>query len=378
MNIVKSGNSYQVYGNEIITYDKLPAGTYNVCFQKMMGFFLEQRTDLEIKEEKIYGPYYKKVDKVLNSFAATNRNFGVILSGKKGVGKTLFTRILAEKALELDYPMLVCSGYSPGIENFLSSIEQEVIVLFDEFEKTFAEVDGFNPQETMLSLFDGIDNGKKLFIITCNEVNKLNNYYLNRPGRFHYHFKMRPPTVNEIEEYLNDKILSQYKNVIPNIIAASFYGDITYDCLRAIAAEVNMGYSIEDTFEDLNITTNDSNEYEYTIICKNGTIFKGIKNIDFTDGRDIYLDSKKTFLNNENFYFSPYFNPKSCCVNLKEKIMTIDPSKVSWYVDVDYSDLKYSEAKEFIEENYIIDRVELRPCNTSLENSYYQVIRGAV
>lgn len=378
MNIVKSGNSYQVYGNEIITYDKLPAGTYNVCFQKMMGFFLEQRTDLEIKEEKIYGPYYKKVDKVLNSFAATNRNFGVILSGKKGVGKTLFTRVLAEKALELDYPMLVCSGYTPGIENFLSSIEQEVIVLFDEFEKTFAEVDGFNPQETMLSLFDGIDNGKKLFIITCNEVNKLNNYYLNRPGRFHYHFKMRPPTVNEIEEYLNDKILSQYKNVIPNIVAASFYGDITYDCLRAIAAEVNMGYSIEDTFEDLNITTNDRNEYEYTIICKNGTVFKGIKNIDFTDNKDIYLDSKKTFLNNETFYFAPYFNPKSCCVNLEEKIMTIDPSKVGWYVDVDYSDLKHSEAKEFIEENYIIDRVEFRPCNTSLENSYYQVIRGAV
>ena len=54
----------------------------------------------------------------------------------------------------------------------------------------------------MLSLFDGLDNGKKLFVITCNEVERLNAYLLNRPGRFHYHFvDCSPPAFCEYTSY---------------------------------------------------------------------------------------------------------------------------------------------------------------------------------
>lgn len=378
MNIVKSGNRYQVYGNDITTYDNIPAGTYNVCFQKLTGFYLEQRTDLLVKEEKIYGPYQSKVDKVLNGFSAANRNFGVILSGKKGVGKTLFTRILAERATDLGYPMLVCSGYINGLEHFLSSIEQEVIVLFDEFEKTFSKIENFDPQEAMLSLFDGVDNGKKLFIITCNNTNKLNDYYLNRPGRFHYHFKLRLPNADEIEEYLTDKILPKYQDVIPQIVSASFYGDITYDCLRAISTDINMGYSLQETFEDLNMLSSRNNKYECIVTCRNGTIFRDIKDIDLTDGHSLTLEFRRAMLKDEEFWFAPEIDLKDYKINLNNKVITVDSNKIKWRTDVDCCyNLKYSEAKEFIDKTYIVDKVELKPYDTSLSRNYHTII-GAV
>lgn len=272
MNVIKTGGSWTIYDDAIEAFDKLPAGTYEINFSKMMGYFLTNHNDLEVRETKIYGNTEKKVEKILRSFSLTDRNFGVILSGPKGVGKSLFARVLANKATAINLPLLICSGYTPGIASFISSIDQEVIVLFDEFEKTFGEKENTNPQEEMLSLFDGVDNGKKLFIVTCNEIRHLNEYLLNRPGRFHYHFTLTNPTAAEVEEYMNDKLNSNYKYLIPQIVSFSLGGNLTYDCLRAIAFEINNGYSIEETVQDLNISRDKVLHYDIRVEFEDGGI----------------------------------------------------------------------------------------------------------
>ena len=53
MNIIKAGSRYQIYGEDLNTYDKLPVRSYDVAFHKMQGFFLMARPDLVVKEEKI-------------------------------------------------------------------------------------------------------------------------------------------------------------------------------------------------------------------------------------------------------------------------------------------------------------------------------------
>ena len=136
MNVVHSGDTYQIYGDVITVTDKIPLGTYEVSFHKNMGFFLTTHNDLVVNEEKIYGSTPAKVEKVLKSFQQVDRNFGVILSGKKGIGKSLFARHLAVRAKEYNLPLIIVSCYIPGIANFISSISQEVIVLFDEFIAT--------------------------------------------------------------------------------------------------------------------------------------------------------------------------------------------------------------------------------------------------
>ena len=266
MKIVNSGNVYSIYDDSLKTYDKLPAQAYQVNFNPRAGFSLSLYDNIEIKE-KIYGVHMQKVEKVLKSFETFDRNLGVILSGDKGIGKSLFAKILSSKAIELGYPLVIVNTYYPGIADYLNSIQQKVVVLFDEFDKNFYAgrdtSDSMNdPQTEMLTLFDGLSQGKKLFVITCNYINKLNDFLVNRPGRFHYHFRFEYPNADEIRMYLEDKIPENRYGEIQKVIDFSQKVKLNYDSLRAIAFELAFG---EDTFgniiKDLNILNLDEERY---------------------------------------------------------------------------------------------------------------------
>ena len=349
MNVVHSGDTFQIYSNTLKTYEKLPLGTYDVCFHKMMGFYLTSHPDLVVNEEKIYGSTPAKVEKVLRGFQAVDRNFGVILSGRKGIGKSLFARQLAIRAKDYNLPLIIVSCYYPGIADFLSSIDQEVIVLFDEFEKTFADQEHVNPQEEMLPLFDGIDNGKKLFIITCNEVHKLNSYLINRPGRFHYHFVLGNPTPDEIKEYMTDKLNPEYHHLIKKLIGFSMNVDLTYDVLRAIAFELNMGYSFEDTLMDLNISKEGTPKYNIRVEFADGSY--RMRN---NERLNTYSNDKEyVWLNGKNGRSEDSiriaFVPSDIVLDMDHAEMTLNPDKVERYVDVDYFDMDKPEDKKHYE-----------------------------
>lgn len=287
MNIVSAGSRFMVYGDDVQTYKELPVGAYEVHASQMTGFFLTKRNDFKVTE-KVYGNHAIKVDKVLKSFSLSDRNFGLILSGQKGIGKSMFMRVLAEKANGMGYPVIVVNSYIPGIDNFLGDIEQEVIVLFDEFEKTFRQDDDHHePQEEMLSLFDGTDGGKKLFIITCNEVRKLNTYLLNRPGRFHYHFEILPPSGDEVREYMIDKLDPTYWDQVDKVVALANSIYMTYDYLRAIAFELNQGYPLEEALADLNIARVQA-EFDITVTMHGGIEYKA-----YGESMDLYSDDSR-------------------------------------------------------------------------------------
>ena len=253
MHIVESGKRYRIFNNAITTYDQLPPKTYRVDYDPETRIFsLLEAQDFEIPETKIYGQHLDKVKKVLNSMDKMNRNLGVILSGDKGIGKSLFSKCLGLKARKKGIPVILVNEYHEGIANFLEEIEQTVMILFDEYDKTFDEKK-HNCQAEMLSLFDGVSAGKKLFVITCNEIQSLSQYLINRPGRFHYHFRFLYPTADEIRDYMEDKLDKQYYDEIENVIAFSVRMNLNYDCLRSIAFELNNGLKFQEAINDLNI-----------------------------------------------------------------------------------------------------------------------------
>lgn len=272
MKAINIGTRYEIYGDTLKTYDQLPAQVYSVCFDKMAGFYLDQHADIEISE-KVYGVHEEKVDKVVRSFAAFERNLGVILSGYKGIGKSLFAKMLSIRAVKAGLPVLIVDRFIPGIASYLESIDQEIMVLFDEFDKTFGEISSgdneASPQAGLLTLFDGIAQGKKLFVITCNKLKSLNDYLINRPGRFHYHFRFDYPTDGEIRQYLGDKLLPEHTGEIEKVVAFSKRVVLNYDCLRAIAFELNTGESFEKAISDLNIINLDDEQYNVTIYLAN-------------------------------------------------------------------------------------------------------------
>ena len=253
MHIVESGKRYRIFNNAITTYDQLPPKTYRVDYDPETRIFsLLEAHDFEIPETKIYGQHLDKVKKVLNSMDKMNRNLGVILSGDKGIGKSLFSKCLGLKARKKGIPVILVNEYHEGIANFLEEIEQTVMILFDEYDKTFDEKK-HNCQAEMLSLFDGVSAGKQLFVITCNEIQSLSQYLINRPGRFHYHFRFLYPTADEIRDYMEDKLDKQYYDEIENVIAFSVRMNLNYDCLRSIAFELNNGLKFQEAINDLNI-----------------------------------------------------------------------------------------------------------------------------
>lgn len=285
MNIVNSGSRFQVYGEDVKTFRELPVKSYNIEFNKFVGFYLTERSDLTTNGEKIYGNSRDKVEKVLTSYKLMNyRNFGVLLSGQKGIGKSLFVRVLAERAIDEGYPVVVVTQAIPGIADFISSIEQDCIVVFDEFEKTFKDQEDWNPQDDMLSLFDGIDGGHKLFIVTCNDLSKLSKYMINRPGRFHYHITMTTPSPEEVEQYMRDKVDPEYEDAIHDVVQLAGAIGMPYDYLRAIAFELNQGYSLKETMRDLNITKTDCLKFDVKAYRKDGVVFEGWNiQLDLTD-----------------------------------------------------------------------------------------------
>lgn len=279
MNVISVGSTYRIYNDHVITYDQLPAKTYIVRFSEMSGFFLEEFSDIEVGEERIYGIHQVKVNKVINAFARFERNLGVILSGDKGIGKSLFARLVSQSAVEKGHPVIIVDQYIPGIHNFIDEIEQEVVVLFDEFDKTFADRRDNNgqssPQTTLLSLLDGVSGGKKLFIITCNSFQGLNDFMINRPGRFHYHFRFEYPSPEEIRIYLQDKLVEEYWGEIPKVINFASRINLNYDCLRAIAYELANGEKFQDAILDLNILNTSEQLYDLECVFTDGTIMKG-------------------------------------------------------------------------------------------------------
>lgn len=307
MKIVNSGETYDIYGDSLCTYDRLPTLTYYVRFAERKGFFLERGHDMNVGESKVYGVHMDKVHKVLRAFNVFERNLGVILSGDKGIGKSLFVRCLSVLAGQQSIPTIIVDTYYDGIASFLESIEQEVLVVFDEFDKVFNKEEY---QTKLLGLFDGISSGKKLFVITCNMYQRLNEYLLNRPGRFHYHLRFNYPNREEIQEYLLDKVEEQYHDQIPGVISFAHKIRLNYDCLRAIAFELNTGVNYKEALLDLNIlNVGRSVKYEVKLLFENGVIAADTINIDSDNMNETcsaYLEdpvSKNNWVD-VSFYFS--------------------------------------------------------------------------
>ena len=274
MNIIRSNGKYQIYNDEIKTYNALPPNIYKVFFNKMSGFYLSLSNDIEIDESKIYGNTPSRVDKALRSYQNMNRNFGVLLSGEKGVGKSLFVKKLAQESIKIDLPVILVNYSFPGLADFISSINQDCVVIFDEFEKVFSANDDYDPQTELLSLFDGMDGGHKLFLVTVNDLSKISQYMINRPGRFHYHFSLTAPSADEVREYMLDKLNSDFVKEIDDVVSLSGVIPLPYDCLRAIAFELNQGYSLKEALADLNITRTDVMYFDVELYLKDGTCFE--------------------------------------------------------------------------------------------------------
>lgn len=359
MKAIKIGNRVEIYNDTVRTFDALPPKTYMVRFAKMSGFYLEEYADIAVNEEKVYGRQMEKARKVIAAYQRFDRNLGVILSGDKGIGKSLFARLLAVHAMEEGIPVLVVDKYIPGIATYLAGVNQRVMLLFDEFDKTFGGIKppegAQEPQTEMLSLFDGISQGKKLFVITCNEIRHLNDCIVNRPGRFHYHFRFDYPSEGEIRSYLMDKLEQKYYDEINTIVEFSRKVDLNYDCLRAIALEVNSGERFGTAIQDLNILNLVQDKYDLEVHFKNGKVIgaQGIEVNFFSQ------DQKNVYISEDNYHeiINVHFYTQDCEYDMQNRYAVIPAKKFMLTYDEDYESELVNRMKALIPDFLILRKV---------------------
>jgi hypothetical protein len=348
--ISQGNNTYDIFDDSLQVYEQLPAQFYVVRFSENRGFSLVKSPEMEIKEPKVYGVHDEKVQKVMKAFTTMNRSLGVILSGDKGIGKSLLAKMLAVTSIKGGMPVIIVDTYYPGIASYIEDIEQEVMILFDEFDKTFGTVrakDGdASPQTQMLSLFDGISVGKKLFVVTCNELANLSDYLVNRPGRFHYHFRFEYPSVQEVRQYLRDKLPEKYHGEIEDVVSFSGKVNLNYDCLRAIAFELQMGSAFGEAIKDLNIINIEKVYYIVTLKYANGfTAVNRRVQLDMFGGEEretVYL-----YDNNEGNFVDVEFTPTDAVFDTSMCAHVITPDKFSLdYIESYVESCKAAKASE--------------------------------
>lgn len=114
MKAISIGKRYEIHEDSLKAYDKLPVNTYTVRFDKMSGFYLEARSRLAVTE-KVYGIHPEKADKVLKAFSMFERSLGVILSGSKVIGKSLFARFCPLRRRMPAIPSSSLTSTSPAL-----------------------------------------------------------------------------------------------------------------------------------------------------------------------------------------------------------------------------------------------------------------------
>ena len=377
MKVINFGdNTYRIFGDDLKVEGKLPAGTYDVLFSEMSGYSLIKRADFETTT-KVYGPHKELVNQMITRYEQFNSNFGVILGGRKGTGKTMTARLLSEAFKTKDIPTIIISKATPGLPDFIQSIEQEVFILFDEFEKVFPKgsPDTKDLQSQFLPVFDGLSNTKHFYMVTINDYNKLNDYFLGRTGRFYYNITFDAIGKDEITEILTDKLDKSLKLDINRLSFILSIIDVNYDQLMSIIKELNLGSSIDYIFKYLNLDlskTLTNMTYDVKIFFKNGDIaeeqnlYVNIMNPYFSNSVLAY--AKATYDENPNIITHRYYGDLSFDTNI---LKITDTNKlvadnficddgqpaIEFEADSSYSDTKSMRTMDH-NDNLEVNRVE--------------------
>lgn len=260
----KSGSSYRL--SEISHQQQtLPAGVYRLEFNEAFGFFhLDHVQDKFSFPYKIYGVETEFIQRVKKSWDNTVGNMGVLLNGLKGTGKTVTAELICN---ELKLPVILIQKHYGGLVTFLNSIQQDVIVFIDEYEKVYNKYDN-----SLLSVMDGVfrTDSRKMFLLTTNELTIEKNM-LQRPSRIRYIKSYTDLTLDVIMEVVDDKLLHKHHRDV-TIKMISELPIITMDLVKSVIEEVNIHNEDPAFFKDIfNVQGDRSDIYNVYVIKEDGT-----------------------------------------------------------------------------------------------------------
>lgn len=241
-----------------------------------MGPKLAPLDDFKLSHGKIYGNSQVRANHIVEAFRKNDaeHNLGVLLSGGRGLGKTLTTRLVIEQ-LKDDYPVVVISEYMAGMADFLSHLKN-TIILMDEFEKFMSgNIKGDDnsneqtKQESILSVLDGnTGSAGNLYLLTVNNTYKLDENLISRPGRIRYHYTYESEDASVVRAYCADNLNDQSKiEEVVSVLGSTKY--VSMDIISSFVDELNKfpELSPSDVREYFNLDVSNT-KLKYSVLMK--------------------------------------------------------------------------------------------------------------
>jgi hypothetical protein len=197
---------------------------------------------------------------------------GVLLSGKKGTGKSITAKVIAANS---NRPVISISvAYTgQGLTNFINGIESPSVIVIDEFEKTYCDQESRN---YLLSLLDGMASSRHLFVLTSNESN-IGEFFDSRPGRIRYHKQYNSLDNAIINSIIDDKVEDSTLNVAMKKAAETFF-DLSPDSLISMIEESLMYDEVPEQYlEFFNVRNQENTRFEAYVTVRKWQMKKARK-----------------------------------------------------------------------------------------------------
>lgn len=262
MYVINANEATYFEGDLIKTVEQLPAGVWGIGYRSMTNApFFYKMEDYKTSHGKIYGKVQTIAKHVIDAFdTEKDKNIGALFSGAKGLGKSLTIRLIVEHYMKTR-PVIIVDRYTNILSSVLSDLKDCVIIL-DEFEKMFKNNndEGMTPQESLLSVLDGTKSiSHNLYLLSVNDVFKLDDNLISRPGRIRYHFKYENISDDVIREFCNDNLIKERAGDIDDVIDAVKSCKVeSLDIVQSIVNEMNIfkDNSVADIIKIMNVCDN--------------------------------------------------------------------------------------------------------------------------
>ena len=314
-------------------YGVLPQGIYTITVQETMGgieFYFTPQKDFHIPDHVIKDEAF--IERVKSVYTKSDKQLGILLHGLSGMGKSMLAKQLCmEMVTKHQMPVIIFDFNSAEhIADILKQVNQPSVIFLDEFEKMFAvNVESskqYQKQNELLSILDGTNVSKHIFLFTANEKTEISPHMFNRPSRIRYCINYTAIPRNIIVQIIDNSVADQDKREflygLTNVVKTLTY-DVLFELINEVVytEELNMNEFLRVfNLESKQVSVNDfkvetafsSKNVPEHIVKKFNECFTGGLEITFDFQVLLNLDPSNKlgvrFYNNEEIYFN-YFKP---------------------------------------------------------------------
>lgn len=225
-------------------YGVLPQGIYTITIQETMSgieFYFTPQKDFHIPDYVIKDEAF--IERVKSVYIKSDKQLGILLHGLSGMGKSMLAKQLCmEMVTKHQMPVIIFDFHSAEhIADILKQINQPSVIFLDEFEKMFAvgneNSNHYLKQNELLSILDGTNVSKHIFLFTANEKSEISPHMFNRPSRIRYCINYTAIPRNIIVQIIDNSVDEQDKRDflygLTNVVKT-----LTYDVLFELINEV--------------------------------------------------------------------------------------------------------------------------------------------